>query len=163
MEAYSDALKFASAAHEGQKRKINGDPYITHPIAVAAETARLGDLYNSMSRATTPHVSIDIMEVAALLHDVVEDTHVELDEIYDTFGQHVGHLVHYLTHDEESSSRLDYISKILSGPTESQIIKIADLTHNLSTWSTDTGSWVEYRKLTRYILENNVGLPITNG
>src|SRR4051812_24058612 len=76
------AYDVAEAAHAGQKRK-SGDPYITHPLAVATILAGLG-----MDTTTL---------VAALLHDTVEDTGVTLDSITADFGLEVAHLVDGVT------------------------------------------------------------------
>jgi len=76
------ALEIATLAHEGQFRK-SGEPYIVHPIAVAAITAVIsGD---------------ETMVIAALLHDVVEDTDYTALEIEMEFGEDVLHLVEGLT------------------------------------------------------------------
>src|SRR5881398_1456322 len=72
----------AEERHRGQLRK-SGDPYITHPLAVATILAELG-----MDTTTL---------VAALLHDTVEDTGLSLDEIRDQFGPEVAHLVDGVT------------------------------------------------------------------
>ena len=76
------AYDVAEAAHASQKRK-SGDPYITHPLAVATVLAGLG-----MDTTTL---------VAALLHDTVEDTGVALDTITADFGPEVAHLVDGVT------------------------------------------------------------------
>src|SRR6201999_3017773 len=68
----------AEAAHRGQLRK-SGDPYITHPLAVATILAELG-----MDTTTV---------VAALLHDTVEDTKLTLDDVRREFGDQVTPLV----------------------------------------------------------------------
>jgi len=60
-------LDFATIAHHGQKRKYTGEPYIVHPMAVADKVAEIG---GSME-----------MQAAALLHDVLEDTDVSVDEL----------------------------------------------------------------------------------
>lgn len=79
------ALVFAKAAHESidQRRKYTDEPYITHPIAVAA-------LVQSV-------VHTDVMLAAALLHDTVEDTPITLDQVRDEFGAEVACLVEMLT------------------------------------------------------------------
>jgi len=77
------ARTFASRAHTGQVRKYTGEPYIEHPIAVA-ETVR-------------KHNGSKEMIAAALLHDVVEDTDVTLDEVRQEFGDAVANLVDDLT------------------------------------------------------------------
>ncbi|TVR17079.1 MAG: bifunctional (p)ppGpp synthetase/guanosine-3',5'-bis(diphosphate) 3'-pyrophosphohydrolase, partial [Nitriliruptor sp.] len=76
------AYRYAQAMHEGQKRQ-SGEDYITHPVAVAAELARLG--------LGTPTL------VAALLHDTVEDTPATLKDVKEGFGDEVAHLVDGVT------------------------------------------------------------------
>lgn len=79
------ALEFAKSAHEavGQRRKYSNQPYIVHPMAVAGLVK------------TVPHT--EEMVAAALLHDTVEDTHIELADIKRTFGPVVAQLVNELT------------------------------------------------------------------
>ncbi|MBV5335051.1 MAG: HD domain-containing protein, partial [Sulfuricurvum sp.] len=76
------AFLLASTAHKGQCRK-SGEPYIVHPILVASIVAELtGD---------------EAMVIAALLHDVVEDTVITIEEIGLDYGADVAHLVEGLT------------------------------------------------------------------
>ena len=77
------AIQFATEAHGDQARKYCGSPYITHPIAVAK-------IVESVEHT-------EEMVVAAILHDVVEDTPVTIDEIETEFGPVVAELVHFLT------------------------------------------------------------------
>lgn len=81
-----DAALFALGAHAavGQVRKYTGDPYIVHPATVAEIVSR------------TPDVGEDMI-MAALLHDVVEDTAVTIDVIEELFGFVIGSLVFDLT------------------------------------------------------------------
>lgn len=74
-----DAVAFAAAAHRGQRRKGSGTPYIVHPMEVAAICARLTD-------------DQDVI-IAGVLHDVVEDTPVGLDEVRERFGPRVASIV----------------------------------------------------------------------
>ena len=76
------ALELALTAHEGQLRK-SGEPYIIHPILVAAITAAFS--------------SDETMVQAALLHDVVEDTSYTIEELEALFGDDVAHMVEGLT------------------------------------------------------------------
>ncbi|WP_345475987.1 HD domain-containing protein, partial [Microbacterium pseudoresistens] len=76
------AFTVAEKFHEGQKRK-SGDPYITHPVAVATILAELG-----MSGATL---------AAALLHDTVEDTSYTLEELRTDFSDEIAKLVDGVT------------------------------------------------------------------
>ncbi len=81
-ETIERALRFARKAHEGQTRK-SGEPYIVHPILVATITAAIS--------------SDETMVVAALLHDVVEDTPYTIETIREDFGEDVAKLVEGLT------------------------------------------------------------------
>ncbi|MCK5294912.1 MAG: bifunctional (p)ppGpp synthetase/guanosine-3',5'-bis(diphosphate) 3'-pyrophosphohydrolase [Arcobacteraceae bacterium] len=76
------ALDFCITAHEGQFRK-SGEPYVVHPILVAAITA-----YFSHDEA---------MVLSAILHDIVEDTKYTLSDISNMFGKDVAHIVDGLT------------------------------------------------------------------
>src|SRR4029434_5535694 len=78
VERIQDAYDFAFQAHEGQKRR-SGEPYISHPVAVAD---LLADLH--MDGQTI---------VAAILHDVIEDTPTAKDEIAERFGTEVAEIV----------------------------------------------------------------------
>ena len=82
-----EAYEFGAAAHEGQTRK-SGEPYITHPVAVAQELAEM-------------HLDAEAI-CAAILHDVVEDTEARLEEIRDQFGEDVALIV-------DGVSKLDQI------------------------------------------------------
>jgi len=82
VEAIRRAFEFARDAHDGQVRD-SGDPYITHPMAVAETLAEL-----QLDTATL---------CAALLHDVAEDTAVSIEEIETRFGSEVGRLVDGVT------------------------------------------------------------------
>src|SRR5262249_47136116 len=81
-----NAKVFATAAHEaiGQVRKYTGEPYITHPEAVAGIVSCVrGHTYR--------------MIVAAWLHDTVEDTKVRIETIRDIFGDTIAYMVADLT------------------------------------------------------------------
>ena len=81
-ELINKAFVFSSQKHEGQKRK-SGEPYFTHPVAVAGIITEM---------------KLDTASVcAALLHDVVEDTDVTVKQIEDMFGTEVGFLVDGVT------------------------------------------------------------------
>lgn len=72
------AYEFAERAHEGQYRRT-GDPYITHPVAVA----------NILTDMHMDHQSL----MAAMLHDVIEDTGVTKDQLAELFSPDVAELV----------------------------------------------------------------------
>ena len=113
---------FAEEAHQGQFRKYTGEPYITHPIAVMEIVS------------TVKHT--EVMLQAALLHDVVEDTHFDFNDIEDEFGPEVTGLVYWLTDisrphhgNRETRKAMDALH-YSRGPAESQTVKVADLIHN---------------------------------
>jgi (p)ppGpp synthase/HD superfamily hydrolase len=118
-----DALMLAIKAHDGQRRKYTGEPYSTHPIAVSKIV--------ESAEGHTPE-----MIMAALLHDVVEDTDVTFREIRDQFGSKVAELVHYCTNVSDKVDGNRAFRKKMDadhfalGPWESQTIKVADLIHN---------------------------------
>ncbi|WP_322099346.1 bifunctional (p)ppGpp synthetase/guanosine-3',5'-bis(diphosphate) 3'-pyrophosphohydrolase [Goekera deserti] len=119
------AYDVAEAAHEGQKRK-SGDPYITHPLAVATVLAGLG-----MDTTTL---------VAALLHDTVEDTGVSLESVVDDFGAEVAHLVDGVTKLDKvkfgDGAQAETIRKMIVAMAKDPrvlVIKLADRLHNMRT------------------------------
>ena len=83
MSLIARAYIFMKTKHEGQKRKLSGEPYYVHPERVAGMAIEIGHSDNFVA--------------AALLHDVVEDCEVELSTIKDIFGEYVVHLVEGMT------------------------------------------------------------------
>jgi len=99
-----DAEAFGRKAHGDQKRKYTGEPYIEHPIAVAA---RVWKVAHTMEQV-----------IAALLHDVVEDTKVQLQDVIKKFGPVVGNYVWWLTDAEILKAPDGSISVVqIMGPT----------------------------------------------
>lgn len=117
------AIEFATQAHKGQFRKYTGEPYINHPLAVM-----------EIVRGVPGHT--EEMLVAAVLHDVVEDTDVSLMEITEKFGDVVSDLVLHLTDisTPEDGNRLKRKRKdaqwYAQGSAEAQTIKVADFIDN---------------------------------
>ena len=104
------ALNIATKAHEGQLDKA-GDPYIKHPIYVASL------------------VNTETEKIVALLHDVVEDTNVTLNDIKKYgFGEPITEALTLLTHNK-NIPYFEYINKIKNNSVAKNV-KIADLTHN---------------------------------
>ena len=126
-------------AHKDQKRKYTGDPYIVHPIAVS-EIVK-----------TVAHT--DEMVAAALLHDVVEDTPVTIDEIKIKFGSKVAELVGWLTDISRPEDGNRKTRKTLDrkhsaeAPADAQTIKVADLIHNTDSIERhDPSFWKVYKQ-----------------
>ena len=124
-EQRSDAaLEFARRAHEGQRRKQTGVPFIEHPVAVARLLADAG--------------CDDTLIAAAYLHDAVEKTDTDLAQVEEGFGPDVSRLVEALTDDPKIS---DYAErkrtlrgKALAGGPDAALIYAADRVANMRDW-----------------------------
>jgi len=129
------ALDLALTAHDGQIRK-SGEPYIVHPILVAAITAKISN--------------DETMVQAALLHDVVEDTSFTIEDLEVAFGDDVAHMVEGLTkiveiRDEELvpsgsderliNSALTFRKMLIASIKDVRVlvIKLCDRLHNMLT------------------------------
>jgi GTP pyrophosphokinase len=119
------AYDVAEEMHRGQRRK-SGDPYITHPLAVATILAELG-----MDTVTL---------VAALLHDTIEDTAYSLEMLNGDFGDEVGKLVDGVTKLDKvklgTAAEAETIRKMVIAMAEDPrvlVIKLADRLHNMRT------------------------------
>jgi GTP pyrophosphokinase len=123
----------AKRAHEGQLRK-SGEPYITHPLAVAEILADLGIGAKTIA--------------AALLHDTVEDTDYSLDRVRVDFGEEIALLVDGVTKLDRlkygEDAQAETVRKMvvaMSKDIRVILIKLADRLHNARTWGfVDTGS-----------------------
>lgn len=118
MGLYEQALLLAVRSHAGQVR-WNGEPYVCHPIRVAIGVEFL---LGSSHRITEHH------KIAAILHDVVEDTPVTLGEIRAQFGDEVADAVDHLTN-RKGESYSDFIDRCRGNPIAVRV-KIADLADN---------------------------------
>jgi guanosine-3',5'-bis(diphosphate) 3'-pyrophosphohydrolase len=122
------ALEFAKTNHQGQFRKT-GEPFIIHPIEVAIILTEIG-------------LDIDSI-IAAICHDLVEDSDVELQTIEDMFGETVAFLVDGVTKisavaksGEENNLSVESFQKLIIAAANDPrvlIIKLADRVHNLRT------------------------------
>ena len=121
------AYVLAMQAHGGQTRK-SGDPYFTHPLAVAAILTEL--------RADPATVA------TALLHDVVEDTDVSIDDIHDLFGEEIKELVDGVTKlaqieqrsaAEKQAENFRKFVMAMAKDVRVLLVKLADRLHNMRT------------------------------
>jgi GTP pyrophosphokinase len=126
------AVDFAIEKHHGQKRK-SGEPYITHPLAVAGLLMEWG-------------LDIDTI-LAGVLHDTIEDTETTLDDIEKLFGRDVAFLVDGVTKVSKARSGMRDLSSYLPATRDNLtklliavgqdvrviIIKLADRLHNMQT------------------------------
>lgn len=121
------AIEFSRIAHQGQTRQ-SGDPYVTHPIAVA--------------RILTP-LHLDAQSIiAALLHDVVEDTEITSEQIAEQFGKPVAELVgglsklekiHFETREDAQAENFRKMLLAMARDVRVILIKLADRLHNMRT------------------------------
>jgi RelA/SpoT family (p)ppGpp synthetase len=121
------AAEFGASAHEGQKR-LSGEPYIAHPVATAAILADL-------------RLDADTL-IAAILHDVIEDTPTPKDQLVERFGADVAELVDGVTKldaiqfkNREEAQAESFRKMLLAMVRDLRVIlvKLADRTHNMRT------------------------------
>lgn len=127
VEHVREAIEFSRAAHQGQKRQ-SGDPYISHPIAVARILATL---------------RLDVQAIiAALLHDVVEDTSITTEQVAEKFGKPVAKLVDGLskldriqfeTREDAQAENFRKMLMAMARDVRVILIKLADRLHNMRT------------------------------
>ncbi len=120
------AFERAERAHDGQRRK-SGDPYITHPVAVATILAELGMTPSTLA--------------AALLHDTVEDTDYTLQMLRADFGDEIALLVDGVTKLDKvtygDAAQAETVRKMVVAMAKDirvLVIKLADRLHNARTW-----------------------------
>ncbi|BDQ67958.1 bifunctional GTP diphosphokinase/guanosine-3',5'-bis pyrophosphate 3'-pyrophosphohydrolase [Shewanella xiamenensis] len=127
VELLKQAYQVARDAHEGQMR-TSGEPYITHPVAVARILAEM----------RLDHETL----MAALLHDTIEDTYVTKEDLAERFGESVAELVEgvskldKLKFRDKKEAQAENFRKMMMAMTQDIrviLIKLADRTHNMRT------------------------------
>ena len=148
----AEAYRFSEAAHAGQTRQ-SGDPYISHPLAVAEILADW-------------HLDGQTL-MAALLHDVTEDTSVTKDEISDTFGKPVAELVdgvskldriEFQSAEDAQAENFRKMLLAMARDVRVMLIKLADRLHNMRTLG--AVSPAKRRRVARETME--IYAPIAN-
>jgi GTP pyrophosphokinase len=126
-DTITESYRMAAGAHKGQLRR-SGEPYITHPLAVAGIVARYG--------------MDDVTIAAALLHDAVEDTVITLDEIEERFGPEVTAIVdgvtkleriHFDSKEAQQAATMRKMLVAMAKDLRVLVIKLADRLHNMRT------------------------------
>ncbi|MGZ3685465.1 MAG: RelA/SpoT family protein, partial [Bdellovibrionota bacterium] len=121
------AIEFADAKHSDQRRS-SGEPYIVHPISVAAILAEL-------------HLDLDSI-LTGILHDTVEDTDTSLEELAEKFGKPVSELVDgvtkisritFRTSEEKQAENFRKMVVAMAKDLRVILVKLADRTHNMRT------------------------------
>src|SRR5687767_5711509 len=148
----AEAYRFSAAGHAGQTRQ-SGDPYISHPLAVAEILADW-------------HLDGQTL-MAALLHDVTEDTSVTKDEISDTFGKPVAELVdgvskldriEFQSAEDAQAENFRKMLLAMARDVRVMLIKLADRLHNMRTLG--AVSPAKRRRVARETME--IYAPIAN-
>ena len=130
------ALKMAVEAHEGQTDKL-GVPYIFHVINVWQAICRIEGLENKAD-----------YETVALLHDIVEDTDVTLNEIDARFGSGIAQAVAAMTK-QKNERYADYLVRVKADPV-ARIVKLADSQDNYRRVPLLSDSETKARLLAKY-------------
>ncbi|WP_291246120.1 bifunctional (p)ppGpp synthetase/guanosine-3',5'-bis(diphosphate) 3'-pyrophosphohydrolase [Fournierella sp.] len=152
MEMLDKAYQLAERAHSGQFRR-SGEPYICHPLHVAMLLVDLGMDTESLT--------------AALMHDVVEDTSVTLDELESQFGADVAHMVDGVTKltkikfssvEEQQAENLRKMLMAMSQDVRVMIIKLCDRLHNMRTGD----AWPEQKRRDKALETMEVYAPIAH-
>ena len=152
MEMLDKAYQLAARAHDGQFRR-SGEPYICHPLHVAMLLVDLGMDTESLA--------------AALMHDVVEDTSVTLDELESQFGADVAHMVDGVTKltkikfssvEEQQAENLRKMLMAMSQDVRVMIIKLCDRLHNMRTGD----AWPEQKRRDKALETMEVYAPIAH-
>ena len=127
LELIQRAYVYAATAHAGQTR-LSGEPYLSHPLAVADTLAQMG-----FDEATV---------AAGLLHDTVEDTRATIEEIDESFGEDVADIVDgvtkisMITFENKEEAQAENIRKMILAMSHDMrvlMVKLADRLHNMST------------------------------
>lgn len=116
---YEEALKLSVRAHEGQVRKHDGSPYIIHPVMVAHILAQAG--------------FEEVVVAAALVHDVLEDTPVTVDELRATLGDEVVRIVTAVSEDTTlpwEERKAAYVAAVVAANESVWAVSVADKIHN---------------------------------
>lgn len=115
-----EALEFAAMAHDGQYRRGNAQvPYIAHPAGVGLILMKAGASEDAV--------------IAGILHDVIEDTKFDYEDIEKRFGQQVADLVKWVTIPSDLewlASKLAYLDNLEKAPAEAKLVSAADMLYN---------------------------------
>lgn len=122
VELWQKASSFASRLHEGQRRKDNETPYASHPARVAMTITQVFGCADPEAIA------------AAYLHDTIEDTPADYDDIAEGFGTTIADIVAALTKNmilPEDDRERDYDQRLAQADWRARLIKLADCFDNL--------------------------------
>lgn len=119
----AEAISFAARAHQGHLRKDGETPYVAHPMRVLTVLA------------TEFGVTDPDLLAAAVLHDVLEDTRTDHDDLSERFGRRVADYVAALSKDKrlpEDVREQEYLQQLIAAPLEVKLCKLGDVYDNLA-------------------------------
>lgn len=129
-EKFQEALAFAVAAHDGQERKTTGVPYVSHPLQVAG--------------IALEHGASEKVAIAALLHDVIEDTSYTHADLAERFGSTVADIVLGCSDADGPEvkgawrpRKQEYLEHLQACDDATVLVSCADKLHNVRTILTD--------------------------
>lgn len=128
--AWQKAVAFAARKHRNQLRKDGVTPYVSHVYRV---TMTVRHVFNYDDQTTL---------IAALLHDTIEDTTTDYDELEEHFGREVADMVAALTKNmalPEAAREAEYDARLATADWRARLIKLADVFDNFCDWSPPTG------------------------
>lgn len=143
---YRKAIDFMARGHDDDKRKNNEDLALVHPLRVAAILRAAG--YNDQEHQ-------DLL-IAALFHDLIEDTQITKKQIAKEFGENIAQIVDEVSK-KEGEVKEDYLANIKNATKEARILKMADridnlLDMNIDSW--DTAKKRRYAEQAKIIFES---------
>ena len=121
------AISFASRAHDGQIRKDGETPYASHPVRALFI---LRDIFG---------VEDEKLLISAVLHDTIEDTTTDHDDVSEEFGIEVADIVALLSKDKRKGEEIreaEYLKQLKEASDEVKVVKLADVYDNVSDCET---------------------------
>jgi (p)ppGpp synthase/HD superfamily hydrolase len=122
MNIIEKATRIAVEVHEGQRRKVDGLPYIIHPVMVALKLAK----YNFPDKVIA----------AALAHDILEETKYPEEKLRKELGDEVAEIVKAVTNEnipDWEEKKKKYVESVLNGSKDAKAVSVADKIHNLES------------------------------
>jgi guanosine-3',5'-bis(diphosphate) 3'-pyrophosphohydrolase len=141
-ELWQQAASFAARCHQGQTRNDRQTPYVAHPFRVAFTVRQVFGVDDEIALA------------AALLHDVIEDTTADYDDLRQQFGKEVADTVAALTKDmrlPEEDREPAYDRQLSIASWQARLVKLADVYDNFCDSATDAARKKSAQKAARAI------------
>lgn len=152
VDLWQRAMSFSCRAHAGQMRKDGKTPYAAHTMRVAMIVRDVFACEDAVAIA------------AAALHDTIEDTATDYDDLLHRFGEHVADAVASLTKNmilREELREADYDQRLAQGPWQARLVKLADAYDNICD-SKDLGGESSSERLARAIARGERAIALAS-